>query len=487
MTIFIIVAIILILINLWLTYKINKRQFDFDLKEIKKTFDGFYNELSKFDTTLKDELSRSRDELNKNFRETRGELNDSIKNLNDSILKRINEIAHLQKNQLDTFSNQLNSLFKRNIEKLDKLTESIESRLDKMREELESKLKSIQKDNNEKLEKMRETVDEKLHATLEKRLSDSFNLVSQRLELVQKGLGEMQSLAIGVGDLKKVLTNVKTRGVIGEYQLINILEQIMTREQYQKNVKTKGGSEAMVEFAIKLPGRDDKDKAVWLPIDSKFPTEDYQRLMDAYEKGDINDIENNTKQLVNRIKISAKDIKEKYIDPPNTTDFAIMFLPFEGLYAEVLRSPGLFEILQKDYKVIMTGPTTLSALLNSLQMGFRTLAIEKRSSDVWELLGAVKTEFGRFGEVLTKTQKKLSEASSEIEKAGVRSRAIERKLRDVQEIPKPETLKLIESGLIDEDKSQVGEEVSNDENSTEDTDSDNSESDSQNQESQMPF
>jgi len=254
----------------------------------------------------------------------------------------------------------------------------------------------------------------------------------------------MQSLASGVGDLKKVLTNVKTRGILGEYQLSNILEQILTIEQYSRNVKTKLSSDDSVEFAVKLPGRDNTEKIVWLPIDSKFPKEDYEFLVAAYDKGDPSLVEDCQRRLANRVKAFAKSIRDKYLDPPNTTDFAIMFLPFESLYAEVLRMPGLMEVLQREFKVIITGPTTLSAILNSLQMGFRTLAIEKRTSEVWDLLGAVKTEFGIFGSVLEKTKRRLEQASDEIDKAGIRSRAIEKKLREVQELPVQQSARLLE-------------------------------------------
>ncbi len=286
---------------------------------------------------------------------------------------------------------------------------------------------------------MRKTVDEKLNETLEKRLGESFKQVSDRLEAVHKGLGEMQTLAVSVGDLKKVMSNVKSRGVLGEYQLQNIIEDLLTNEQYEKNVKTKSGSGAVVEFAIKMPHGNNLEKTLWLPIDSKFPKEDYEALVDAYEKGDAEKIDEYRKAFINGIKKNAKDIKEKYIDPPNTTEYGIMFLPYESLFGEVLRVPGLFEQLQKDYKITITGPTTLSALLNSLQMGFRTLAIEKRSSEVWDLLGAVKTEFGQFGDVLAKTKKKLIEATNVIDTSEVRTRAIERRLRNVQELPAGES------------------------------------------------
>jgi DNA recombination protein RmuC len=259
-------------------------------------------------------------------------------------------------------------------------------------------------------------------------------LVSERLEAVHKGLGDMQQLATGVGDLKRVLTNVKTRGILGEYQLENMLDQLLTPEQYAKNVKTKAGSNALVEFAVKLPGKN-PEQAIWLPIDSKFPKEDFDLLIEAYDKAIPEAIEECRKNFIKGIKKCAVDIFSKYIDPPNTTDFAILFLPFESLYAEVIRTPGLFEAIQRESRIIITGPTTLSALLNSLQMGFRTLAIEKRSSEVWQLLGAVKTEFGNFGTILDKTQKKLQEASNVIDEAGRRSRSLERKLRNVQELP----------------------------------------------------
>ncbi|WP_298732378.1 DNA recombination protein RmuC [uncultured Chitinophaga sp.] len=323
------------------------------------------------------------------------------------------------------------------------LTRSVEEKLHFLTGSLEKKITDLQAGNEKKLEEMRATVDEKLQKTLETRLGESFKLVSERLEAVHKGLGDMQQLASGVGDLKRVLTNVKTRGVLGEYQLENVLEQLLTPDQYAKNVKTKPGSNALVEFAVKLPGKEDKDKIVWLPIDAKFPKEDFELLMDAYDKALPELVEEYRRSFIKGIKKNATDIYSKYIDPPNTTDFAILFLPFESLYAEVLRTPGLFESIQRECRVIITGPTTLSALLNSLQMGFRTLAIEKRSSEVWQLLGAVKTEFGNFGAILEKTQKKLQEASNVIDEAGRRSRSIERKLRNVQELPQDQTNTLL--------------------------------------------
>jgi DNA recombination protein RmuC len=315
--------------------------------------------------------------------------------------------------------------------------------MDRMRETVERKISELQQGNEKKLDEMRATVDEKLQKTLETRLTESFRQVSERLEAVHKGLGDMQQLATGVGDLKKVLTNVKSRGVLGEYQLQNLIEQLFTPDQYAKNVKTKQGSAAMVEFALKLPGKD--EQPVWLPIDSKFPKEDFELLMDAYDNGSAETIEERRKAFVKGVKKCAMDICGKYIDPPNTTDFAILFLPFESLYAEVLRTPGLFENIQKECKINIAGPTTLSAFLSSLQMGFRTLAIEKRSGEVWELLGAVKTEFGLFGNILEKTQKKLQEASNVMDSARQRTRVIERKLKDVEALPASDNTFLLDT------------------------------------------
>jgi DNA recombination protein RmuC len=380
---------------------------------------------TRLSTEIREELSRDRSENNRNFLDNRKELHQLFKSLEDTLMKRMNEIILTQRNQFNSFLNQT-----------EKLTRSNEEKLDNMTGKIESKLSNIQKDNSEKLEKMRETVDEKLHKTLEERLGQSFKLVSDQLEVVSRGLGEMQTLAHGVGDLKKVLANVKTRGVMGEYQLENILEQLLSPGQYEKNVKPDPQSDQMVEFAIKLPGKNEKDKSIWLPIDAKFPISSYEELRAAYDQTSSELIGECKKEFFRALKKSAKDIRDKYIRPPHTTDFAIMFLPVEGLYAEVLKETSVFEELQHDYRVTVTGPTTLSALLSSLQMGFRTLAIEKRSSEVWELLGTVKAEFGQFGKVLDKTKKKLGEASHAIDQAGVRTRAIARSLRDVEELPR---------------------------------------------------
>ncbi|MBN2789024.1 MAG: DNA recombination protein RmuC [Candidatus Delongbacteria bacterium] len=394
--------------------------------------------IEKNDSLIKDEFSRNRTENATIFKQNREEQNNSFSTFEEKLDKNTRE----QNEQLKIKFEDLINIQK-------ELNKTVEEKTEKIRESVENKLKDIQENNTKKLEEMRVTVDEKLHKTLETRLGESFKLVSDRLEKVQKGLGEMQSLANNVGDLQKVLTNVKTRGMMGEYQLENILEQILTIEQYEKNAVTKIGSTQRVEFAVILPGRKD-DKKVYLPIDAKFPVESYMTLNQAIDDNNLAEISTERKKFQDAVKKSAKDIYEKYIDPPNTTDFALMFLPIEGLFAEVMRVPGLFEEIKNKYKVIMTGPTTLSALLNSLQMGFRTLAIEKRTSEVWEVLGAVKTEFGKFGDILSKTKKKLQEASNVIETADVRTRAMERKLRDVEELSQEKTDSLLgEQELIE--------------------------------------
>ena len=314
------------------------------------------------------------------------------------------------------------------------LTQQIQDSLETSRKTINERLGEIQQDNAKKLEDMRKTVDEKLQSTLEERLGASFKIVSERLEQVHRGLGEMQSLASGVGDLKRVLTNVKTRGTWGEIQLEAMIEQVLTANQYAKNMATRPGSSERVEFAIRFPGRDE-DCPVWLPIDAKFPMEDYQRLIEAQDQADLTAIEQAGKALENRIRLEAKTIADKYLEPPHTTDFAVLYLPTEGLYAEVIRRPGLADSLQRDHRVTLAGPTNLLALLNSLQMGFRTLAIEKRSSEVWQVLGQVKTEFGKFGAVIEATEKKLQEASNKFSEVGRRKRAIDRSLKEVEALP----------------------------------------------------
>lgn len=356
-----------------------------------------------------------------------------------------NEIGSQMSTQRQELSTQIQSTVKNmgdmisgnQTEKMSQLEERIktfslenEQKLENIRHSVEKRLEYLQTDNNRQLEKMRETVDEKLQKTLEEKMNKSFSLVNERLEQVYKGLGEMQNLAVGVGDLKKVLSNVKTRGILGEIQLKSILSEILSPEQYEENIATKKGSKNVVEFAIKLPA--DDDSVVYLPIDSKFPGDTYANLRDAIEKGDKDEIESSVKVLVATIKSEAKDIHDKYIDPPNTTEFAIMFLPFEGLYSEVVNR-GLVEVLQRDYKVNIAGPSTMAALLNSLQMGFKTLAVQKRSAEVWKVLGGVKQEFDKFNDVLVQTQQRLDQANKELDKlVGVRTRQIQRKLKNIQ-------------------------------------------------------
>ena len=356
-----------------------------------------------------------------------------------------NEIGSQMSTQRQELSTQIQSTVKNmgdmisgnQTEKMSQLEERIktfslenEQKLENIRLSVEKRLEYLQNDNNRQLEKMRETVDEKLQKTLEEKMNKSFSLVNERLEQVYKGLGEMQNLAVGVGDLKKVLSNVKTRGILGEIQLKSILSEILSPEQYEENIATKKGSKNVVEFAIKLPA--DDDSVVYLPIDSKFPGDTYANLRDAIEKGDKDEIDSFVKVLVATIKSEAKDIHDKYIDPPNTTEFAIMFLPFEGLYSEVVNR-GLVEVLQRDYKVNIAGPSTMAALLNSLQMGFKTLAVQKRSAEVWEVLGGVKQEFDKFNDVLVQTQQRLDQANKELDKlVGVRTRQIQRKLKNIQ-------------------------------------------------------
>ncbi len=422
-----IIIILLILVILQILNYLQLKKYN--IRELEKNItDNFNSQVKLIEGNVENEFKRNREETAQNSKLVREEVGNSVKLLGDQLSNRIRDISDRQKDQLEIVESRLKNLTKTNEEKFDKLKDQVANQLN-----------DLQNKNEKKLEEMRTTVDEKLHSTLEKRLGESFKLVSDRLDLVHKGLGEMQNLAIGVGDLKKVLSNVKDRGTWGEIQLGNLLEQVLTTEQYAKNVKTKTGSNAIVEFAIKLPGKNElKDDIVWLPIDAKFPLEDYQRLVEAKEKADLSLIENNTKKLVNSIKIAAKDIANKYLDPPNTTDFAFMFLPIESLYAEVLSIPGLFDTIQKEYKVNIAGPANFVAVLNSLQMGFKTLAIEKRSSEVWKLLSAVKTEFSKFGNILDNTQKKLDLASKSIGEASRKTRTIERKLSNVHELPSEE-------------------------------------------------
>ena len=389
--------------------------------------------LEKNEKSIKDEFQRNRQETIQIAKENREELVRALRSFEERFSANTKDLNELIRQKFGDFGKQQFDLNKQSVDSIKDVKDTIEKQL-----------KAIREDNALQLSEMRKTVDEKLQTTLEKRLGESFKQVSERLEQVHKGLGEMQNIASGVGDLKKVLSNVKTRGVLGEYQLGNILEQLLTLDQYSKNVATKKGSQLHVEFAIKLPGRDTEEE-VWMPIDSKFPIENYQLLLDAYEEGDKEKIESAQKVLLKSVQAFAKDINLKYIDPPHTTDFAIMFLPVEGLYAEVLRHPGLFETIQRKYRVTVTGPTTLSALLNSLQMGFRTLAVQKRSSEVWKILEAVKTEFGKFNEQLEKVDKQLTTASRSLyDLRHTRTNVMSRKLKDVGTIESIEAEEVLE-------------------------------------------
>jgi len=439
--------------------------------------EAILREQTRFEQILREEFARNRDEQQRTSRETREEQGVALRNFE----KKVEENFTAFREQLRTMGNdtregltaslksfeerfaqsvkEFNELqrqkFNELVVKQTELNSTTELRLEKVRETVEGRLKIMQDENAKKLDEMRATVDEKLQTTLEKRLGESFKQVSERLEQVHKGLGEMQTLANGVGDLKRVLSNVKTRGILGEIQLNNILEQIMAPEQFDRNVATKKGSRDVVEFAIKLPGKDIAGNEIYMPIDSKFPLDVYNQLLNAYDTGDAIAIAAAIKELERSIKQNAKDIRDKYLDPPYTTDFAVMFLPIEGLYAEVIRNTSLMEVLQRDYRVVITGPTTLAAILNSLQMGFRTLAIEKRSSEVWQILGAVKTEFSRFGDVLKKAQEKITKANEDIDQlVGTRTRAIERRLRGVQELPATKTNAILPD-KYDDDEEEV--------------------------------
>lgn len=428
-----------------------------------------------------------RGEVQTSAQNMRQEIGSNFGQLQQTLAAQMTSVATLQNNQIDTFAQQLVKLTETNAQQLDgmrlamnqqartsreeqaqslkrfgdtlnqtlaALTESNAQRMAEVRATLEARIKDLQTDNGLRLEEMRKTVDEKLHATLEQRLGESFKIVSDRLEKVHQGLGEMQQLAIGVGDLKRVLTNVKTRGTWGEVQLEMLLEQVLTPEQYAKNVETVPGSGERVEFAIKLPGNDDGGTPVWMPIDAKFPKEQYERLADAADRADAEGVALASRELERAVRLEAKTIAEKYLSPPLTTDFAILFLPTEGLYAEVMRRPGLADELQRLHRISIAGPSTLSALLNSLQMGFRTLALEKRSSEVWQVLGAVKTEFGKFGDVLAATKLTLERAAKNIDQAEVRSRQMARKLKSVEALPSEAAQRLLgkEPDLLADDE-----------------------------------
>ena len=391
-----------------------------------------------------------RDELGRQGQGTRSDLG----TFQQMLLAQSGDVARTQNEQIDSFRGQLAAMQQQQDDALRRFGQTLAEQLRlfsetqarrqvEVQQAIEARLTSLQQGNEAKLEQMRATVDEKLHATLEQRLGESFKQVAERLEQVHRGLGEMQTLARDVGSLNRVLTNVKTRGVFGEMQLAGLLEQVFTPEQYAANVATVPGSNERVEFAIRLPGQREDGVPLWLPIDAKFPREDYERLLDAQERADPVAAEAAGKAIETRLRLEARAIRDKYIAPPHTTDFAILFVPTEGLYAEALRRPGLFEALQRECKVMLAGPTTLLATLSSLQMGFRTLALEKRSAEVWEVLGAVKTEFGKFGEVLAKAKKKLAEAGDTLDGAAVRTRAMQRKLKAVEALPDAQVAQLL--------------------------------------------
>lgn len=386
------------------------------------------NEL--LERAVRDEFRTVREDSAKAFRQLREEISAGQKSSIETLVKTMSEMSKSQTETLESVGRRIKDL-----------TESNEVRIERVRSTIDTQLKNLQESNEKKLNEMRQTVDEKLHNTLEKRLGESFKLVSERLEAVQHGLGEMQNLAAGVGDLKRVLSNVKTRGTWGEVQLGALLEQILTPDQYARNVQIQTGSEERVDYAIRLPGPDaGSDSHIWLPIDSKFPQEDYLRLLDASDAADTEAVQKAIASLLRAVHGSAKDICKKYLNPPRTTDFAIMFLPTEGLYAEVLRQPGQVEQLQREYRVVVAGPTNLAAILNSLRMGFQTLAIGKRSHEVWTVLAAVKTEFGKFGDVLDKVKRQLNTAANTIDQTQARTRAMAKKLRDVEQLPGTESV-----------------------------------------------
>lgn len=434
--------------------------------------DALKDDGERLQRTMREEQRSGREELQQGFDRFRGHVGEQLTGMNQQQAERIDgfgqrltlltertdsglqslaqRLAEDARKSREETTLALNHFGEQQQQRLAALGADHEKRMGDVRATLEAKLTAIQQDNAAKLEQMRATVDEKLQSTLETRLGQSFQLVSERLEAVQRGLGEMQNLANGVGDLKRVLTNVKKRGIFGEVQLGALLEDMLTAEQYASNVITVPGSSDRVEFAIRMPGQEEGEH-VYLPIDAKFPVEDYQRLLDAQEAADIDAATRAGNALETRVREEARRIASKYVAPPHTTDFAVLYLPTEGLYAEVIRRPGLFENLQRDHRITVAGPTTLSALLNSLQMGFRTLAIAKRSSEVWSILGAVKTEFGKFGDVLDKVKKKLDEAGRHIETTGVRTRAIERKLRGVESLSSADATKLLGAPLTDSD------------------------------------
>ena len=442
---FLLIALVVINIALHFIKKPND-DIKSDLKEIQMAIVRFDTAIQRMERSIKDEFQRNRTETNDNAKINRDELSRSLSAFETKFSENIKELNELLRQKFSDFSTQQTEINKQSTANVKEVKEAVEKQL-----------VSIREDNTLQLDEMRKTVDEKLQKTLNERLSQSFETVGKQLQAVQEGLGEMKNLATDVGGLKKVLSNVKMRGGIGEIQLEMLLEQILAPDQYEANVKTKSNSSDLVEFAIKLPGRDESSKNIWLPIDAKFPKDIYEQLQEAYDEGDPIKIALAQKNLDNTIKKMAKDISDKYLDPPNTTDFGIMFLPFEGIYAEVVRKSSLLEELQRTYKIIVTGPTTLAAILNSLQMGFKTLAIQKRSGEVWQILGAVKREFESFGGMMGKAQKSIQTGLDQLDEVmGVRTRAIQRKLKSVETLSEVETKNILpdlaNSGLLSEDE-----------------------------------
>ena len=461
--------VFLLLLTLWLALR---RPDQAPLKALRDELQTAVRaDVQQLERALRDEVARS-------AATTRGELAQTLGTFQQTLLTQQGDVARTQNEQIDSFRTQLAATQQHQadtlgrsgeqqalalqrfsdtlIEQLRTLSQSNDQRMAEVRTTVEQKLGAIQLDNEKKLEQMRATVDEKLHATLEARLGESFKQVADRLEQVHRGLGEMQGLAKDVGSLSRVLSNVKTRGNFGEVQLGALLEEVFTADQFARNVETVPGSNARVDFALRLPGRRDDGAPLWLPIDAKFPREDYERLLDAQERADPIAAEIAAKAIEMRLRAEARAIREKYIAAPHTADFGILFVPTEGLYAEALRRPGLVEALQRDHKIMLAGPTTLLATLNSLQMGFRTLALEKRSAEVWEVLGAVKTEFASFGAVLAKTRKKLNEAANTIDEAEVRTRVMTRKLKSVEALSDDATQLLLPGTAILPDDDELG-------------------------------
>ena len=428
---------VLALVGIILSIILIRKSKNTDSEIISDKLGVYEKKLEVYEKNLKDEFALNRKETSESTAASRKENTETLMKFQDSINGKFDTLT---KNTQDSMTNSLTRFMETLSTRLDTLTKTTQDTLNQQQQTVQTSLKSIQDSNEKKLEEMRVTVDEKLQSTLEKRLTGSFEIVTKQLEAVQKGLGEMQNLASDVGGLKRALTNVKTAGGMGEVQLEALLSQMLSPEQFVKNAHPNpNNAKKVVEFAVKIPSKTADDEFVLLPIDSKYPAAVWDKLSLAYDNADKDEIESQKKALVTDIKKMAKDIKEKYIEVPYTTDFGLMFLPFEGLFAEVMRVPGLFQQIQDEYKVTIAGPTTLGAFLNSLQMGFRTLAIQKETSKVWDLLGSVKTEFGKFGDVLAKTKKKLAEASNTIDAAEVRSRAIEKQLSKVEALPESDS------------------------------------------------